>query len=200
MAALGLQDVADGRATELVDRLIVIANHGHAPVRCGEQLHELRLGPVGVLKLVHEDVAVAPLQLQACRRRLAKQPQREADLIAEIDQPCLPKQRLIAIERPSQLALAARFFVESRDRLGCLRAGVRPGILPHPAGCGRRGQCPGEIQIRLRAHILVFAAAEERAQRTQKAGGIAQGTVFVQLELEEPLAQEDHDLRSRQDP
>ena len=56
-----LEDVADRRAAELVDRLVVVAHHGHVAVRRGDQRDELRLRPVRVLELVHQHVPEARL-------------------------------------------------------------------------------------------------------------------------------------------
>ena len=77
VALLEPEDVADRRAAEPVDRLVVVADHGQVPVRLREERDELRLGSVRVLEFVHEDVAEAALQGLPGTRRLAKQPQRE---------------------------------------------------------------------------------------------------------------------------
>ena len=63
---------------ELVDRLVVVADHRDVAVRLGEQRDELRLGPVRVLELVDEDVPEARCSTSRGRRRLAEEPQREA--------------------------------------------------------------------------------------------------------------------------
>ena len=57
-----LQDVADGGAAELVDRLVVVAHDRHVAVALREQRDQLRLGPVRVLELVHQDVPEATLR------------------------------------------------------------------------------------------------------------------------------------------
>ena len=166
----------------------------------GKERDQLGLGPVRVLELVDQDVAVALLQLEPGRRRVAQQPQREADLVAEVDQAGLAEQRLVAGIGPGQLELAARHPAAAsaaslgpprRRRTG--RAGWAPavGLTDQPVGVGEVGG---------RADVLVLAPAEQRGQRGQEAGRVAQRPVGVQLELEQALAQEDHDLRPRQDP
>ena len=54
--------------------------------------------------------------------------------------------------------------------------------------------------VLLRADILVLQATEERGQGREEPGRIAERPVGVQLQPEEPLPQEDHRLRARQDP
>ena len=51
------EDVVDRRTPERVDRLVVVADDRHVPVRLREQGDQLGLGAVRVLELVHEDVA-----------------------------------------------------------------------------------------------------------------------------------------------
>ena len=59
-AAVELHEGGEAGAAEAVDRLVVVA-HDHDVVRpvrrAAEQLDELDLGDVGVLELVHEEVA-----------------------------------------------------------------------------------------------------------------------------------------------
>ena len=54
---LELQDVADVRAAERVDRLVLVADDADVPVLAAEQLEEAVLRVVRVLVLVDEDVA-----------------------------------------------------------------------------------------------------------------------------------------------
>src|SRR5205085_9556424 len=79
------QDVADRRAPEPVDRLIVIADDRQVAMSLGNDRDELRLGAVRVLELVDEDVPEASLDLVAGRCRGPDQPQRARDLVAEVD-------------------------------------------------------------------------------------------------------------------
>ena len=59
VARLEVEDVVDRGATERVDRLVVVADDSHVPVRLGEQRDELRLRAVRVLELVHQQVSEA---------------------------------------------------------------------------------------------------------------------------------------------
>ena len=54
------------------------------------------------------------------------------------------------------------------------------------------------LQVVRRRDVLVLAAAEQRRERGQEAGRVAERPVGVELELEEVLAQEDDDLGPRQ--
>ena len=54
---LELDDVADVRAAERVDRLVLVADRAHVPVLAAEELEQAVLRVVRVLVLVDEDVA-----------------------------------------------------------------------------------------------------------------------------------------------
>ena len=56
-----VQDIADVRAPEFVDGLVVVADHAEVPVFAREEADQLELGPVGVLVLVDHDIAEALL-------------------------------------------------------------------------------------------------------------------------------------------
>ena len=51
------QDVADIRAPPAVDALIVVAHHAQVPMLLRQQAHNVVLGHVGVLILVHQNIA-----------------------------------------------------------------------------------------------------------------------------------------------
>ncbi len=57
VARLEVEDVVDGSPAERVDRLVVVADDRHVPVRLGEQPDELGLSAVRVLELVHQEVS-----------------------------------------------------------------------------------------------------------------------------------------------
>ena len=201
MTPLELQDVADGGAAELVDRLVVVADYRDVAVGRGQKFDQLRLGPVCVLELVHEDVPVAALEFHPGRGRLSEQLQAQADLVTEIDVARLPKQRLVAVVGAGKLGLAASLLLERRGGVGGGVGRSRvAGDRGRQARCRSCRKARGVLEIGRRAHVLVLAPAEQRRQGTQKPRGIAQGPVLVQLELEEPLPQEYHDLRAREDP
>ena len=52
-----LQDVANGGAAEAVEGLVLVPDHAEVAVRCGQAREELLLDVVGVLVLVHHDIA-----------------------------------------------------------------------------------------------------------------------------------------------
>ena len=123
-----LRDV--GRA-EAVDRLVVVADHGHVAVRRREQLDEPVLRGVGVLVLVDEQRA------EAMRQPLAD--------LGELEQPDGPRDQVVEVERV-RLArsrsyrdqTAASPASRSRDGGGCLEPRLRerdrvrggPGVEP----------------------------------------------------------------------
>jgi hypothetical protein len=55
------------------------------------------------------------------------------------------------------------------------------------------------VEVRGRRDVLVLAPAEQRGEGGQEPGRVAEGPVLVEIELEQVLAQEDHDLWSRED-
>ena len=196
VAVLEGQDVVHGRAAERVDRLVVVAHHRHVAVLVGERGHELGLGAVGVLELVDEDVPEAPRDRRPGRRRGADETEGERHLVAEVDAAVGGHERLVRGVRTGQLRLpSGRFVGGSR---GLESDGIHAGRLGHTRSLGRHAVRMGEEVGR--RDVLVLAAAEQRGERGQEAGRVAQRPVRVQLELEQVLAQEDDDLRARQHP
>ena len=63
-------------------------------------------------------------------------------------------------------------------------------------GRARRGR---RARRSRRGDVLVLAAAEQRRQRGEEPGRVAERAIRVELELEQVLAQEDHDLGPGQD-
>ena len=165
----------------------------------GKQCHQLGLGPVRVLELVDQDVAIALLQLEPGGRRVAQEPQGQAHLVAEVDQAGLAEQGLVTSVGPGKLELAAGRIC----RGGGGRALGAPGRRPAGGECqplGLTDQPIGAGEVGSRADVLVLAPAEVAGQGAQEAGRVAERPVGVELEVEQPLTQEDHDLRPRQDP
>jgi hypothetical protein len=196
MTALEVQDVADGGAAELVDRLVVVPDHHHVAVVRRNQLDQLGLSPVGVLEFVDEDVAEPSLDLHPRSRRLAQQPQRQAHLVAEVDQARLAQQLLVATVGASQLELASRVLSHGPCRVSL--DGVPTGRRSGQRGFRPGAELGGVTPIPVRGDVLVFRAAEQRCQRAEEPRRLAEGPVLVQLELEEALPHEDHRLRPRQ--
>ena len=149
--------------------------------RPGQQLDQLELGVVRVLELVDQDVPIAlPLRLED-RRVLPQQPEREPDLVAEVD----------PIGAPHQLARRRRSTPPARP------AGRPSRPAPRRPGPRRRRPASRSAQrpVFRRRHVLVPRPADEGHQRVQEAGRVAERAVSVQRQLEEVLAQEDHLLR-----
>ena len=169
-------------------------------MRCavGERRDELRLGPVRVLELVDEDVPEATGDRGPGRGRRPDEPQREGDLVAEVDAAVGGQQPLVAWRRPGQLALAAGLLGRGvgRRRAGLAGLGTGRGL---GQACRLDRQAIGVGQVGGRRDVLVLAAAEQRRERGQEAGRVAERPVRVEVELEQVLAQEDDDLGPGQD-
>ena len=194
-----LDDVRHRRPAESVDRLVVVADDGQVPGRRGDQLDELRLGPIGVLEFVDEDIPEAAPDLAPGGGRLAQQPQREGDLVAEVDEAGRGQQRLVARVGAGELELTTGRL----DRGGGGVTGVVPGT-GFVSELDEEGSRPdlaiGLGEIRGRIDVLVLEPAEVAGQGAEEAGRITERPIPLELEVEQPLAQEDHDLGPRQDP
>ena len=114
VAVAELEDVLDRGATERVDRLIVVADDRDVAMRLGQRRHELRLRAVRVLEFVDEDVAESAGDRTPSRRRLADQPERERDLVAEIDETVLRQELLVARVGARELGLAGSLLRSRR--------------------------------------------------------------------------------------
>ena len=107
---LELQDVADVRATEAVDRLVLISDRAHVPVLAAEELEEAVLRVVRVLVLVDEDVAE---RLAPALERLGEALEdlnREHEQVVEVD-------RVRGVQAPlvQLVRLGDRLIPEGRD-------------------------------------------------------------------------------------
>ncbi len=200
VARLELEDIADRGTPELVDRLVVVADHRDVAMHLREQGHELGLGTVRVLELVDQDVSIAALQRTSNGRRLADQPQGERDLVAEVHEPAAPEQFVVALVGAGEFEAPARLVGQ------CLGLGPLVGGNLAPCrdpGLGRARLGTQRLRVgdeRGGRDVLVLATREQGRERAQEAGRVAQRPVLVELEVEQMLAQEDHGLGSRQDP
>ena len=113
--ALVAQDVLHLGAPPAVDGLVVVAHGADVHALAGQQLEQLELAGVGVLVLVHQQVAEARLVLLAQRLLLAQQLDRPGDEIVEVDG-----------------ALGAQRLLVAREDLG----GDQVVVVPLPLGPG----------------------------------------------------------------
>ena len=136
----------------------------------------------------------------ANRGRLAQQPERERHLVPEVDGPALGKELRVALVGARQLGLPAGAVEGCLDGIRVRRGRARrrgkgaSGRFGAVAERRRVGRVPG------RADVLVPAAAEERGERAQEAGRIAERQVGLETELEEALAEKDDGLGPGEDP
>ena len=96
VVVLEVEDVGDVRPAPLVDRLIRIADHAHVAVLGGEQADHPVLGAVGVLVLVHEDVAPQAAVPGEHLGHLGEEPDRAQEQIVEVHGPRLVQPLLVA--------------------------------------------------------------------------------------------------------
>jgi hypothetical protein len=157
VALLKIEDVADRGAAELVDRLVVVADDRHVAVALGEQRDELGLRSVGVLELVNKDVPEARLERLPGRSRFAEEPEGKRNLVAEVDEPGLPQEPLVAGERSRQLELAASILGEGIDAVALSIACLTIADGSRRLG-GLSAEVLGMLEIGRRADILVLAA------------------------------------------
>ena len=192
-----LEDVADRRAAELVDRLVVVAHHGDVAVALGDERDELRLGPVRVLELVHEHVPEAPLDLLPRGRRLAQQPQGERHLVPEVDRAVRRQQPLVRARTPGPARRGGAPPRPAPRRRPRRRRSPRP---PPPPAAACAAEALGVREERLGRDVLVLGPREQRRERVEELRRVAQRPVLVELQLEHVLAQEHDGLRTRQHP
>ena len=182
------EDVVDRRAPERVDRLVIVTDDGDVAMGLGQEIDELRLRPVRVLELIDEDVPEAAGDGGARGRRVAHESQGQGHLVAEVHEPVRRQQLLVASVGSGQFALTPA-VLRHRRRGGIARRGEGVRLGRHPLGV---------IRVRRRRDVLVLAPAEQRGQGSQEPGRVPERSIEVEVELEEVLAQEDHDFRARQ--
>ncbi|GHJ05896.1 hypothetical protein TPA0907_02630 [Micromonospora humidisoli] len=142
---LELQDVADSRAPERVDRLVGVADHAQLgrgePLGAGDQLLDQGvLRVVGVLVLVDQDVPEsAAVALRDVRMRL-EQVHRRHDQVVEVQRVRLPQPPLV-----ERVRLGQRPLVGARGPAGEL---LRVGQLVLQVG-HLGGQPPGRVALRV---------------------------------------------------
>ena len=83
--ALEIGHVADIRAAESVDRLVVVADREHHAARPGQELQPAVLQAVGVLELVHQDMAEAAAVMLAQDFVFRQQLEAAQQQLGEID-------------------------------------------------------------------------------------------------------------------
>ena len=103
--ALEVAQVTDVGLAPAVDRLILVADHADVAVAGAEQPHQLVLGDVGVLELVHHQMAVAVLVPGQQVRRATKHLDNVPQEIIEVEAVVLGQQLLVAREDPPDRVL-----------------------------------------------------------------------------------------------
>ena len=172
-AAPEVGDVLGRRPPEAVDALVVVAHHHEAVGSPRHQVEQLGLGVVGVLELVHEDVARGRARgLEAVRVR-PQQVEGPHDREAEVLPAVLGQPALVGLEHAGDLDLPPRpVGGPSRPRSG------EPLVGPGPVLIG--------------AHELVAALVDAVDQVGDQAPAVTPQVVLAQVELVEPLEEHQH--------
>ena len=96
IVVLEVEDVADVRASPLVDRLIAVAHDAHVAVLGREEPDDAVLRAVGVLVLVDEHVAPEPAVVGEDVRDLGEEPDDQQQQVVEVDGARLAQALLVA--------------------------------------------------------------------------------------------------------
>ena len=80
-----IEDITDLGAPPAVDRLVVVTDHTKVFLRPDQQLNQPVLDPVGILKLIHQQIFETLLPMPSDFRMFLKQAHRQQQQITEID-------------------------------------------------------------------------------------------------------------------
>ena len=176
--ALEVAQVLLRGAAEAVDRLVVVADHGHVAVLLHQQPQQHPLGEVGVLVLVHEHVAEARGGALAHVRLLVQQAEGAQDQVAEVERPALAEQAVVVGVEAAELELAR---------------GVRSrGVVVRPLGQPLRVR-----DVVVGRHHLVLQAVDPRHEAPEQRRRVAADLVVAQRELVDAVEQQRQAIRRR---
>ncbi len=165
-------EAAERRAAESVDGLIVVA-HDQDVARFGrEQMQQLQLRDVGILKFIHQDMFVAFLQFCAQARIFFQQRDRFGDQFVQ-GHGVLRAQQLFAGTIDTRNLLLLRHLLRS----------LLEGVLVEQGALRLelRGQAVHIPLVILARHQLILAAREELDEVAQELPGLRETAVLVQL-------------------
>ena len=137
---LEAQDVPDVGSPPRVHRLVVITDHGHLPVLLGEKLDQHVLRPVGVLILIHQNVAEeVPVVGQPVGEEL-QYVDHAHQKVVEVQGVCLEQTSLVApVDGGRDVVEAGRAVVVSLESPADSRRSGRPGrSRPRRSACSWR--------------------------------------------------------------
>ena len=169
--ALEAEQVLRRGAPEAVDRLIVVARHGHVAVLLGEEAKQHPLGKVHVLVVVHEHVVKAARDALTHVRAPVQQGEGPHDQVAEVERAACGQQPIVVGVEPGELELPV---------------GPRAGGV---AG-GRRSQPFGVAPVVLGRDHLVLQAIDPRHEAGQQGGRVAARLVVAQGQVVQALQQQ----------
>ena len=144
------QDVADLGAAPAVDRLVVVADAAHILGALRQQSQPEILGDVGVLVLVHQDVAEAPMIDRQDIRMLLPQGHAVHHQIAEIDRVHLGQTLLVLAVDVGRAAVGEFAGIVARDLFRRQRA-----VLPALDDAGQDARRPFLVVDPLRLQELL---------------------------------------------
>ena len=172
---LELEDVRNRRAAELVDGLVVVADHREVVERGGKELDDFVLRKIRVLKLVHQDVRKPPAQFAEHARPLAEQLQHVQHQVAEIERVALEQNGLIGLIGVRELVEPRKFG--GRFIIRCRRVEIGALFL-------------GKFKIHIRIDGAIFCARKMREKRPDVFSRIAKRPEIIEFKAGELLAGE----------
>ena len=172
------QPLADGPA-ERIDGLVIVTDERDIAFRTGKRADQGELLRVGVLCLVHHDVAKPQPQGRSDRGALLEQAHGVRHLVAVVDERALREQSLVHGIRPGHLGQRAGLVQQGGHRLASRVIRVIPDGGPRSGlQVGRVG---GQI---LRADAFLLGAGERCHERGQESRGITERQEPVEAEVE----------------
>ena len=169
-------------AAKPIDGLVVVAHRKNVPQLARQQLQQPHLRDVGVLKLVHQDVAKALLQRFAQRRVRFQQRHRAGDQRSKRDALLFAQQLLAG-------AVRARDFLLPRNHL--LSFSQRVGIQKRAFFLQFARERVRVLLVIAGGNQFILAAREKLHKVAQEFSGLREPTVFVELQPREIPPQQD---------
>ena len=170
IVTLEVEDVAHVGAAEAIDALVVVAHHAQVAVLRGQQVEQVILRHVGVLVLVHHDVAQAVLVALADGVMAAQHLDGEHQQVVEIEGGVVVQARLINPVHAGHRGVEAVVVRAALERLGIdevvlQRADAAPNLL-------RGVQVVGDFQV-----------ADDLFDQRQLIGGVVDDEIGRQAEV-----------------
>ena len=197
-----VQNVADRRSTEAIDRLVVIADNGEIATAIREQIDQRTLQSVRILVLVYQDPAV--LLPCSCGNKgvVTQQLIGAQHLIAKIEQATLVQDRAVGAQRCAELPMLGGEQIH--------RVGIRGQVpLEFKIGGRRCGTaCLGSACLKIcrellnliGAERLILGAREVAGDVSEESRRIPKRQETLEAQFKEMFAKEQNDFGAPQNP